>query len=587
MSAEEGVPPSDAENKVDQPVQCKPRPGDASNEARLMAARMAALESRVDNLEMTIHFLVEAEELSMPLRMRQHMITPDHKLRPKQKILRLGDIEELEVLLAICGFLLPKELAKLACVSRCFGRRIAWAADDGTEPEWRSIVEESARRWVLEHQGAWVWDVAQGEDKSWMYRMQDVLGWPASFADAHPDIVLSKDGAVATMTPDTHFGTPALRTVAGRRVLGEGHLGLHYAVFTLLNHSSFAIRDCYLPFHGVYIGVVTDNCDVQGGAPNIPWLYDGTRFFHTAGRVDDPCRRGDRVGLLLDTHEGTLEVFKNDVRLGVLHRPSEDDNDLAHRVFKAKGCGGYRWAVSMGNEGQCVRIEGCAIPAGILKERVARRRHVALLVPGVVVMFRHDLRLKWSQFPGGPAALGFVGISSYNEVGEILEVKDYSPWQKGVRFSHKKEPLWMRADFLELATPEQEEQWWKLQQVEQHHLTVEAQAVKEQEQAIDVELSKTLAQIAALDGSGQSPEPDAMQSHVLIVMKGGPNTRDPLKFSTTIDSLDGLKAQLRKELDVKTDSLDVLVHTADGKYELLHDIKELPKKARVMLREPT
>ena len=61
----------------------------------------------------------------------------------------LGVIEDAEVLLFICGFLEPKELSRLAGVSRGFGRKTQWAALEGGEPEMRSLVEESARRWVL------------------------------------------------------------------------------------------------------------------------------------------------------------------------------------------------------------------------------------------------------------------------------------------------------------------------------------------------------------------------------------------------------------------------------------------------------
>ena len=61
----------------------------------------------------------------------------------------LGVIEDPEVLLFICGFLEPKELSRLAGVSRGFGRKTQWAALEGGEPEMRSLVEESARRWVL------------------------------------------------------------------------------------------------------------------------------------------------------------------------------------------------------------------------------------------------------------------------------------------------------------------------------------------------------------------------------------------------------------------------------------------------------
>lgn len=66
----------------------------------------------------------------------------------------LGDIEELEVLLYICSFLPPKDLGRLACVARKFGQKMEWPRDLAYKPDGpnvlvtRSVVEESARRWV-------------------------------------------------------------------------------------------------------------------------------------------------------------------------------------------------------------------------------------------------------------------------------------------------------------------------------------------------------------------------------------------------------------------------------------------------------
>ena len=55
------------------------------------------------------------------------------------------ELEEREVLLHICSFLAPRELGRLACVSRTFG-----GGSSGTTPSaGLTLVEESARRWVL------------------------------------------------------------------------------------------------------------------------------------------------------------------------------------------------------------------------------------------------------------------------------------------------------------------------------------------------------------------------------------------------------------------------------------------------------
>ena len=77
----------------------------------------------------------------------------------------LDTLEDLDVVLRICGFLGLKDLGRLACVSRCFGGRLPWpsrgAAVVGGAPPPRAwnVVEESARRWLLEcppEQRAWV-----------------------------------------------------------------------------------------------------------------------------------------------------------------------------------------------------------------------------------------------------------------------------------------------------------------------------------------------------------------------------------------------------------------------------------------------
>ena len=57
---------------------------------------------------------------------------------------------------------------------------------------------------------------------------------------------------------------------------------------------------------------------------------------------------GDRIGMLLDLDQGSMTVYKNDERLGVM----------------ATGLSGeYSWAVSMYYEGLSARVEAAALPA--------------------------------------------------------------------------------------------------------------------------------------------------------------------------------------------------------------------------------
>ena len=61
-----------------------------------------------------------------------------------------------------------------------------------------------------------------------------------------------------------------------------------------------------------------------------------------------PLVRAQRIGLLLDTIAGSLTVYLNDIRLGVM---------------QASGLTGvYRWAVSMRCAGDSVRLESAPAP---------------------------------------------------------------------------------------------------------------------------------------------------------------------------------------------------------------------------------
>ena len=87
-----------------------------------------------------------------------------------------GDIKELEVIVRICGYLSsPKDLGHLACVSRGFGNKVLWPSAGACEQlvSMRSVVEESARRWVL---ARWTHldEDCTAEGQSWLRQMQNV-----------------------------------------------------------------------------------------------------------------------------------------------------------------------------------------------------------------------------------------------------------------------------------------------------------------------------------------------------------------------------------------------------------------------------
>ena len=86
---------------------------------------------------------------------------------PPQLQVGLGNLEELELLLRICSHLTLRELGRLACVSTMFGRKTTAGA--------LSVVEESARRWVLARSEAEQERVKLWADESWLRRVQGIL----------------------------------------------------------------------------------------------------------------------------------------------------------------------------------------------------------------------------------------------------------------------------------------------------------------------------------------------------------------------------------------------------------------------------
>jgi hypothetical protein len=74
--------------------------------------------------------------------------------------------------------------------------------------------------------------------------------------------------------------------------------------------------------------------------------------------MQDAMEEGDRIGMLLDLDQGSMTVYKNDERLGVM----------------ATGLSGeHSWAVVLGapgGQGGSVRIEAAAAPACPITEQV-------------------------------------------------------------------------------------------------------------------------------------------------------------------------------------------------------------------------
>ena len=157
----------------------------------------------------------------------------------------------------------------------------------------------------------------------------------------------------AVMRAGRHY---AQFTVVGSRELwgiSLGVIGPNYAYYGLGSQAPGYGRrfiDDAAGYHGnCFYDMSSGQCrpraceGVSSGGGGIP--ADMTDWEGMQG-----AEHGDRIGLLLDLEAGTLTVFKNDTRLGVMA------TDL-----KA-GWEGYCWAVSL-NPGDSVCIESALMPA--------------------------------------------------------------------------------------------------------------------------------------------------------------------------------------------------------------------------------
>ena len=171
------------------------------------------------------------------------------------------------------------------------------------------IAEEAGRLWVAgcsEQERGWTPRV---ERESWLGLMREVavLRVPPVFGRAHGSSTLSEGGAVATQGAGGGY-----RAAASKAVMRSGR---HFASNTLLEGST-----------STFFGVIRPGWDVEGGmyAPDgdghcFYWTADGQRYpdgSEWEGRED--ANEGDRIGMLLDLDQGSMTIWKNDVRLGVM-----------------------------------------------------------------------------------------------------------------------------------------------------------------------------------------------------------------------------------------------------------------------------
>ena len=216
-------------------------------------------------------------------------------------------------------------------------------------PEMLCVADEAARLWVAgcsEQERGWV---PRRELESWLCLMHEVglLRVPLVFGRAHADFTVSEDGALATR----NGGDQGYRTAASKVVMRSG---CHFAQFTTVK-----------AFHE-FFGAIRPGWDVEGGANASD--VNGHCFYGTYGSgmpgyrdwegKQSASEAGDRIGMMLDLDQGSMTIWKNEEKLGVI---------------QAEGLRGpLCWAVELDEvAGNSARIESALAPASPTEEELA------------------------------------------------------------------------------------------------------------------------------------------------------------------------------------------------------------------------
>ena len=273
--------------------------------------------------------------------------------------LLLGDGITDDTLLNIARFLpTARDLLCLMLSNKRFGIKCIAAPGVGSggegaaaAPEMLSLVEEAGRLWVAgcsEQERGWV---PRRELESWLCLMREVglLRVPLVFGRAHADASLSEGGAVATMNEAGPTMLSNFRSAAIKVVMWSGR---HYAQFTVMSGDN------------MLFGVIRPGSDLEGGmeeayndedegsmlgggggAANqgghcFYWTGTGQCYPGNRGwKGQQPARQhGDRIGMLLDLDQGSMTVWKNDEKLGVM---------------QAEGLSGQEWSALLGDANFC------------------------------------------------------------------------------------------------------------------------------------------------------------------------------------------------------------------------------------------
>ena len=210
-----------------------------------------------------------------------------------------------------------------------------------TEKKW-SLVSEAARLYISRCSELQRARIPKRVKDCWLSLMHELQGHekPLKFSRAHTEMTLMDGGAVATLRQ------AYWRAASSKRVMRKGR---HYAKFTVNGNNSF-------------FGVLRPGWNVESG--HNPSNVEGHCFYFTNSGSRSPGTTlnyhwdgmqsarisGDCIGLLLDLDVGSLTVYKNDERLGVIA------DDLG---------GEFCWAITLANPGPSARIESAPMPEDI------------------------------------------------------------------------------------------------------------------------------------------------------------------------------------------------------------------------------
>ena len=258
----------------------------------------------------------------------------------------LGIFRLLPTVKDLLHVLLTCKRFSIKCIPSPSGAGGAAAA---APPEMLCIVEDAGRRWVAgcsEQERGWVHRHAR---ESWLGLMHavELLRVPLVFGRAHADFTLSEGGAVATRSVGDSIQSAASTVVM--------RTGRHYAQFSALDGDF------------MFFGVIRPGWDLEGGEVVDASDADGHCFFSTLsgssypGRAawegqHDATEQGDRIGMLLDLDQGSMTIWKNDEKLGVM---------------MAEGLTGpLCWALVLHDEGHSARIESAPAAASPTAEEL-------------------------------------------------------------------------------------------------------------------------------------------------------------------------------------------------------------------------